>query len=498
MKSSTPSFYKLVQTLALLLGLLSFSACQKKAKPSFIILAVDRLSFNAFSCNEERTTTITGLNTLCQESIRYTNAYTTSTQPAAALASLLTGVYPYQHQLHRSFDRIDPHYPLVTEYFKKMNYRTSFWSASPEIMKKTGLSRGFDIFDDSSFLTQNNFSVNFDDQVKLFKNWVEDSNDPFFSVIHNSDLEVWGDEDTMQAKLDLFNERLGKFIQYLKTENLWEQNYVIVLGLQGRSDYNRPDETQFSNIHSENVNIAFFIKPPRQKGDEGVSLKIDTPSSIVDFGLSLIKLIEPAHESKQNETFPVGDFSNLWVRNQLKGVELNQNRKILLESANTWKENLELRLGLISGNYIYLEGATNTLFNKLTDGLETIDIAKSSPDIEGDNKNSLRLIRQITNTPTWTNYEGDFSNYVKLNKFYWSNATQRDLAFENEKLRLQKDKKSNPLSTLLIYYLNEKKPKDAIYEDARRASYNLSIENMWGLWNKNKIWAQPGVTTEYQ
>ncbi len=130
--------------------------------------------------------------------------------------------------------------------------------------------------------------------------------------------------------------------------------------------------------------------------------------------------------------------------------------------------------------------------------METIDIAKSLPDVETDHKNSLQLIRQMTNTPLWTHYEGEFTTYVQLNKLYWSNSTQRDLVFENEKLRLQKEKKTNPLSTLLIYYLNEKKPKDAAYDEARRASYNLSIENMWGLWNKNKVWAQPGVTTEYQ
>lgn len=490
--------FKIVQIFALSLGLLSFSSCQKKNKASFIIIAVDRLSFNAFSCGDEKFENTTGLNTFCQESIRYTNVYTTSTQPAAAIGSLLTGVYPYQHRLHRSFDRINPHYPLISEYFKKNNYRTSYFGSSPAVLKKTGLSRGFDLFDDVSFLSQSNYFINFDQQVDLFKTWVEDSHESFFSIIHTSDLDVLSEENTTQTKLELFDERLGKFIQYLKKNNLWEKNYVVILGLQGRSEYGRPNETHFSNLHSENVNVAFFIKPPRQKGDEGVSLKIDTPSTLADLGLSFIKLIEPLHPYKQNETFPLLDYSMLWSQNQLNSLNLNSPRKILLEASNTWRRSPELRFSLVQGNFIYLEAEQNQLFNKLNDGLETIEISKNNPDIANDSFHSLNLIHQLTNTPVWTQFENEHTNFVKLNKLYWTHSSQRELVFENEKLRLKNENSTNPLSTLLIYFNNEKKVKDLTYDEARRHSYNLANENMWGLWNQNKIWAHPGVTTENQ
>ena len=225
MKSSIWFFFKEHFAAAVLLtGLALLSSCQKKHKPSFVILAVDRLSFNAFSCNDEKNNSLSGLRTLCQESVRYTNAYTTSTQSAAALGSLLSGVYPYQHSLHRSFDRINPDYPLLTEYFKKNGYRTAFWSAGPSILKKTGLSRGFDLFDDSTFLTQPNYTVPFTEQVKLFKSWVEESVDPFFTVIYNADLDSPATEENSQSKLEVFDEKLGEFIKDLKENDLWEKN----------------------------------------------------------------------------------------------------------------------------------------------------------------------------------------------------------------------------------------------------------------------------------
>ena len=119
-----------------LLVLWAFTSCSKKEKPSFLIIAADQLSFGSFFCGEDKTSTYSGLNTLCQESIRFSNAYTTSTQTAAAMGSLLSGLYPFQHQLHRSFDRISAKVPLVQEILKKQNYRTSFWSGKPTVLKK--------------------------------------------------------------------------------------------------------------------------------------------------------------------------------------------------------------------------------------------------------------------------------------------------------------------------------------------------------------------------
>src|SRR6476620_7886720 len=100
MKSSTFLLKNSFAAAVLALSLLSLCSCQKKNKASFVILAVDRLSFNGFSCVDEKASALSGLAALCQESIRYTNAYTTSTQPAAAMGSFLTGAYPYNHSLH--------------------------------------------------------------------------------------------------------------------------------------------------------------------------------------------------------------------------------------------------------------------------------------------------------------------------------------------------------------------------------------------------------------
>ena len=476
---------------------LSFSSCQKTKRPSFLIIAADKLSFNSFSCNEDKGNSGSGLSVLCQEAIRYTNAYTTSTQPAAAMGSLLTGTYPFEHRLHRSFDRISPDSPLTQEFFKKENYRTAFWGSKPSILKKTGLSRGFDIFDDYSFLDQPNYTLSFNNQIHLFENWASESTDPFFSVIYSSDLELLNEGQAEISSLESFDERLGTFISALKKDNLWESNYIVVLGLQGKSEYSRLNESVFSNLHSENTNIAFFIKPPRQKGDEGVNLKVDTTTSLADFGFSLMKIVNPGLQREPDAEFPVSDFSILWLKNQVEGLNTHR-RKIIIETANTWVKNLELRFAVVLNNYLFLEAGKDELYNRLTDGLETIDVINSQIDFRPEDTAGLSVIRQKINAKKWQEFQPDEYKWVLPNRDYWSKPNSRSEVLEKEKSRLTQEKKSQPLSTLLIYFENPKKEKDPLYEEARRNSYNLSLENIWGLWNPDRKWPQPSVTTETQ
>lgn len=464
-------------------------SCQENKKPSYIIIAADQLSFNSFACNEDKNIKDSGLNILCQESIRFTNAFTTSTQSAAAMGSLLSGTYPFQNSLHRSFDRINPNNVLVQELFKKAGYRTSFFSGKPTILKKTGLSRGFDLFDDSSVLNQSMYSLSFRNQINLFENWAQESNDAFFSVIYTSELESLNEGETQISGLEHFDETLGQFFLKLKENNLWESNYIIVAGLQGKSEYSRPNESRYSNLHSENTNVALFIKPPRQKGDEGINWKIDTLVNLADFSYSLMKTIEPSYQAAQDAHFPIFDFSGFWSKNEIENLP-NKPRKLIIETANTWKQPLELRFGLIFKNYLFLESENNELYNRLTDGLETIDLIKLQEEVKEEDLALLNNIRKNLKARKWVQYQPPVYDWVLSNQSYWSQPNNRAEFFQQEKLRLSKQKTFQPLSTLLVYFQNPKLEKDSLYEEARRQSYNLSLENIWGLWSdgSNKEW----------
>jgi hypothetical protein len=503
-------------------GLMSLTSCQNLKKPSFIIIAIDRLAFNSFACSDDKSSESSGLSSLCKEALRFTHAYTTSPQPAAALGSLLTGQYPYRHGLHRSFDRVSSKLPFLSEFAEQEGYRTAFFSGSPSIMKKTGLSRGFEIFDDLSFLEKRNYLTDFRNQALAVSSWINESKTPFLSLIYNSELESLNEGETEASRFEKLDEKLSQFFAYLKKENLWETNYIIVLGLKGQSDYNRPKETPFSNLHSENTNITLFIKPPRQKGDDGANWKIDTPVTLADLGFSLMKTFQDNYLTPIDDLFPVWDLSALWKDNNLDLSAFGP-RKILIESTNTWKQQIETRFAILYKSLLYIENQSDEVYNTLNDGLETIDISStatvSQNDFKNENRKMLSDIRTEKKIQKWSEYKSQFAKWITSNRDYWSKPNTRADLFDAEYQRFKTEQTSQPLTALLVQNLISKnridllkdiglkidtkkgsyeKEKEAYLEVARRHSLNLSLENIWGLWKNQKNWTQSTFISEYQ
>ncbi|MFZ3228797.1 MAG: sulfatase-like hydrolase/transferase [Pseudobdellovibrio sp.] len=501
-------------------GLWSLGSCQKQKQPSYLIIAIDRLSFNSFACSDEKQSINSGLNVLCKEAIRFTHAYTTSTQSAAAMASLLTGLYPLQHKVHRSFDRLDSSTKMVQTVASQVGYQTYFLSGSPSILKKTGLSAGFDLFEDSSFFEKKSYFLDLKYQSDKFLNLIQDSSDPFFAVIYNAELEALNEGESQISSFEKLDEKLSNLFATLKDRHLWDNNYIIVTGLQGKSDYNRLDETPFSNVNSENTRITLFLKPPRSKGDEGIFWKIDSPINLADLGLSLwTSLIQkkPLNQNILESEFPIFNISSIW-NSQNKNLLLEP-RKILIEAADTWSKTLSLRLAILNKNLLFIEDKKNKVYNTLTDGLESINIANQQKEFTDEANANTTSLRQQINFGQWITYKSEWHDWVMLNREYWSKPNERNVLFEKELNRIKNEKKTQPLSIYLVRYLIQNKRTDdlkiiqkidfekkspsnklkfVLYETVKQQSLNLALENVWGIWDTDKKWIQSSFILENQ
>lgn len=487
-----------------------------------MILAIDRLGFNTFSCGDDKQNTASGLNMLCKEGIRFTHAYTTSTQPAAALGSLLTGLYPVQHKLHRSFDRLGLDIKTLPEQANKLGYRTYFFGGSPSVLRKTRLHNGFDVFDDSSFLERKTYFVDFKFQSEKLLKTMSDDKTQSFSIIHNSELESLNEGETEISSFEKLDEKLFNFFSSLKSKDLWDQNYVIVVGLQGESDFSRPAETAFSNLNSENTMVTLLIKPPRNKGDEGVSWKVDLPVSLADLGFSLFKTFSKTTETNKNlleENFPIYDVSDTWLK-QSKTLVLPA-RRLLIESTDTWNLKLYTRFSILFKNLVLIENEKIQVFNTLTDGLESIDISVRQKEFIAENLVLLEKLRADFELGIWAGFQSEWNSWVLANRDYWSKPNSRITFFKNELNRLNQKNQTQPLSALLLKYLlavrktGELKnitvgplplkanapyemQKDWFYENAKLNSLNLALENIWGIWEPRKEWVYSDLILENQ
>lgn len=415
--------------------ILASTSCQSEHKNSVLVLAFDHLPAESVTCSDEKGAENSGFAILCKESVRFTHAYTTSLQPAAAMGSLLTGKYPFQHGLHRSFDRLSEKSELISKLAFENNLRTSFFSGGPSILKKTGLSNYFENFDDSGVLTQKNYFKNLKLQVEDFFDWYDEDPKPFFSVIYNSDLELTKNDDT--TTFEKVDESLAVLIQQLKNRKMWESTTLMLVGLNGVNKYQRYNETNFHNLHSENTRVVSLVKKARAKGDEGVYWKNDTVIQLADLGLYLKKIVSKKNINAENQNLY---FKNIDISEQLaeklapadtaSEANINNNlRPILIEAPNTWTKNLTSLLFVVVQNHeLFIDTKQPMQYNTLVDLLETTNIF--------DKKN--------TNLKTLNTELSAIKKQLQLNEIYEYKFLQ-------------------------------------IASTDKLISFNLQLENMWGL-----------------
>lgn len=515
------------------------TSCQTETKKSVLILAFDQLDNEQLNCSEEKNDENSGIALICKEFMRFTHAYTTALQPAAAMGSILTGQYPLIHGVHRSYDALSSPTTTVQEAAYRKGYRTAFFAGNPHILKKTGLSRYFDIFDDSAAAQYSNQIIkDFKITSDSFLEWQQENNTPFFAVITNSENEALNEQDTSTTNIERLDEKLYNFIHELKDRGLWDKTYVYVVGLRGGNNYNRLNETPFLNLHSENTLVSLLIKPPRMSGDEGISWKNDTPISLADIGYTL-KNFFGINESSALDGFPLLDLSPF--HNDASADSSMAPRYLLIEAANAWlRTPLQLNFALITPTLLIIDRKEETeVFSLATDRFEVVNLYKknSEQDIP-----SPRRLFMASITPPADNGMTIAKNYLKNTLpaaeffslkiaethplyLYWLNQqlkskqiekldlTKLDMAYTgclnliskppvtisqlkscNDDLFVDylKFKHAaqfdlNAEKAKLNYELNRKK----YFEEIKIGIWNLALENIWGLHDPHKNWYHP-------
>lgn len=413
-----------VYYLFLMLMTLTWTSCQTESRNSVLVIAVDHLPADQILCYEDNSNDKSGLKVLCKESVRFTHGYTTSTQPAAAVGSLLTGLYPIDHELYRSFDRLKSPEKLVSKTAKENNYSTAFFSGSPFILKKTGLSHYFDLFDDSIASSRKDFFQDFQIQTEQFFNWQHSIRGVFFSVIYSSELKKITDNETDLNSFEKWDEKLFYFLEKLKQKKLWDKTYIILVGINGSNRFNRLNLNSFTNLHNENTNVALLIKTPRAKGDEGVQWKSDYPVSLADVGKTLHCLFKKCDQSTSNQFFATYDLSPLIEANEKEDVSANfTHRAILIQSSSSFDSKYTQHgFSILNDNYNLIMNAQDNsiqIFNQLTDKGELTDINNYSSykDVEEQNSKYINYLKYINNVRTIT--DDEVETLSQINYKYW-------------------------------------------------------------------------------
>jgi hypothetical protein len=352
------------------------------AYPNVVIIAVDNLGVNQVNCAKESHLEKSGIELLCQESVRFTHAFTTSPLATPALASILTGQYPYQHKVRTNGKDFLPSQIITpAELAQRQGVATAFFSGGPPVLRKSNLHQGFEVFDDHLNPTMNRFFRSFAKTEKIFQNWINDlGKQSFLSVFYVPDLNYPDTQTqtemgevrnlTFESQLEELDVSLFRFFQFLKNRKLWDSTQIILVGLNGNGSRDRR-ELKNNNLFSDRTQVGLLVKPVQKKPrDQGLQWSVDENVTIADIGASLLKLYSSQFSSATGEferDFPIQPLD---LSASEKSVR--EERPILLESAwAAWQEGTGIRYALRWDAFLVLINQRPQVYNSLIDHMET-------------------------------------------------------------------------------------------------------------------------------
>ena len=410
--------------------LLFFSSCvaRKNSPPSFLILAVDSLGFDSVSCNYEGAPVLkSGFDFFCESGIRFHHAYTPSVMAQPVMASLLTGLYPYEHGVWSNGSHfLSSQFKTLSELAVQKGYRSSFFSGGGAVWRKSGLSQGFEVFDDNIQLTWKRVYRPAEENIQLFLNWLDRSakKQSFFSVLYFPDIHFPNVSKKPRPGLllppvsqkEMLDQALYKLIRQLKKRKRWHSTYVILLGTKGRADSSifRPGEIPPWSLFSDNTRVSLFIKGLSRFGKKAPYGNVNFPVTLVDVGWTLFDLMksEMLNQKKPEEKlFPVLSLVPFLKQGGSKLNPLStkedfllkeDERPLLLESGwPLWRKAGLSRFAVRKGFYLFLYDETPTLYHSLTDRreLSPLSVSGSHPQLAVLQKNFLSYFQKMRVTP---------------------------------------------------------------------------------------------------
>lgn len=378
--------------------------------PSVVIVAVEGLGFDSLSCDAEDTNTsdYQGLKVLCDEAVRFSHAFTPSTMSQATMASLMTGLYPMQHGVHHNGpDFLAARFVSAPEWAIRRGYRTALFSGGPPLLRKSGLSQGFETFDDFVPISLNKLYRPAGEVFQGAREWIESRvrSSPFFLTMFLADLQfpetaTYNSSGELrplgvESQTDEVMESLTGFTHWLKRTKRWNQTHLVLVGanvlrtLGGDSDP--------TDLRSQSTQVALFIKPARRERDNIIQWAVDRNVSLVDVGRTILTWVgAPAWENRM-------PWSPVDLNRVLRHPEPNwsEDRLIIGETAwPQWRLGKGVRWSLRQNQFLYIHDEKPLIFNTLTDRLETTRLRKNDPLWTSLNQDILRMVKEL-NLPVY-------------------------------------------------------------------------------------------------
>jgi arylsulfatase A-like enzyme len=301
------------------LALGAYFLSQEKRKPNVIVITIDTLRADHLSVYGYERKTSPNLEEFAKDSAVFSRAFSTASWTPPGTTSILSGLYPTAHtnqppkRLTTALQtgiKLPAELRLLPEILKENGYQSSALSSNPWITEEFGFDRGFDRFYYSKHLDAKGI---LDRSRKSVERFLQSADQSFFMYLHlidphapytshpqhqfSGELSRRKYSETALADINAYDSEiaftdyhLGKFFEYLKANDLYDNSIIVVTADHGEAFDEHGITGHGFHLHVEEVHIPLIFKGLGKTGrfDNSVS-QVDILPSILD----ILKLPQP-------------------------------------------------------------------------------------------------------------------------------------------------------------------------------------------------------------
>jgi len=332
----------LALVFALFAALTGWSCSRGKQKPNVILIVIDTVRKDHLSCYGYNRQTMPRIDDFAKDAVRFDDAIAASPWTLPSIASILTGLYPHNHQAgyagkdpktnQEGLTYLSQGAITLTEVLFQNQYQTVGIFQSPFMDPGLGLNRGFEVY---NWEPGDNMQTRSASEVSdLAMEWLDktrNKSQPFFLVLHYFDphlayapppdlalpftLKYQGKmkppfnpsepelekiqkgqikfskedqsfiEGLYNGELNYVDFAIGRFFDYLKFANLYDQSLIILTSDHGEEFWDHNSFEHGHSLYQELLQVPLIVRLP---GGENKGLVIKERVSQVDIAGSVL------------------------------------------------------------------------------------------------------------------------------------------------------------------------------------------------------------------
>lgn len=253
-------------------------------KTNVILISIDTCRADYIEAYHPGRAKTPAINELANDGVLFENAITPVPMTLPAHCSMLTGLHPIQHGVRDNFNfYLNDQAVTLAELFHENGYATAAAVGAILLSRRTGLSQGFDVYDDE--FTPDDYMAasaaverTADRVVHSATSWLEqhtssETDKPFFLFVHFYDPHMMYQppppfdqeyaEMPYAGEIAFVDQNIGALVQYLKDNDLYQDSIIVLVGDHGEGLNEHNEFTHGLFLYETTVRVPFLVKPPK-------------------------------------------------------------------------------------------------------------------------------------------------------------------------------------------------------------------------------------------